>query len=71
MLSEMRLLKRNANKAIVKARNKSKSVTLTTPEMEELKNEVETLIKMLDEYVSAHVKSLESTGGDHDEEMEE
>ena len=71
VLREMRLLKRNANKAIVDARSKSKLATLTALEMEELENEVEPLIKLLDDHVTAHLKLLESTESDHEEEIEE
>ena len=71
VLREMRLLKRNANKAIVKVCRKSKSDTVTIQEMDELKDEVEPLIKLLDDYVTAHFELLESKESDHDEEMEE
>ena len=56
VLREMRLLKRNANKAIMKARNKSKLDTLTVLEIDELKKKVEPLIKLLDDLVTAHLK---------------
>ena len=63
---------RNANKAVVKALKRSKSDTaLTVQEMDELKGEVEPLIKSLDDCVNEHLEILEDKEGDQDDKIEE
>ena len=60
VLREMRLHKRHAHKAVIKALKRSKSDTaLTVKEMEEFNGEVEPLIKLLGDCVSEHLGLLE------------
>ena len=71
VMRDMRLLKRNAYKAVKKALIKSKSDgALSEKEMEELRGEVEPLISQLDDCVSKHIKMLKEKEGDQDEEIE-
>ena len=72
VLRKMHLHKRNAHKVVIKALKKSKSETaLSIQEMEELKGDVEPLIKLLDDCVGRHLWILEDREGDQDDEIEE
>ena len=70
VLREMRLLKRNASKAIITALKKSKLDTLTIPEMDELKGEVEPLIELLENCANKHLELLDGRESNHEEMME-
>ena len=70
VLRDIRLLRRNAHKAVEKTLVKSKSdKVLSEKKMEELRGEVEPLMNQLDDCVSKHVKMLEGEDGDQDEEI--
>ena len=71
VMRDMRLLKRNAYKAVDKALIKSKSDGwFSEKEMEGLRNEVEPLINKFDDCVSKHIEMLKEEEGHQDKEIE-
>ena len=71
VMRDMRLLKRNAYKAVDEDLIKSKSDgVFSKKEMEEVRDEIEPLISKFDDCVSKHIKMLKEEEGDQDEEIE-